>query len=68
MKLEAAEAFHTHLDRCRRCATSPFDLCDDGRRLLEATGRHTISLDELERVLGQTDSAGRNRNTGDTEG
>lgn len=33
------DAFHEHLDRCTRCATSPFDLCDVGRRLLEAAAR-----------------------------
>jgi hypothetical protein len=34
---EASERFHEHLDTCTRCATSPFDLCETGRRLLTAT-------------------------------
>lgn len=32
----AENAFHAHLDRCRPCAERPFDMCEEGARLLEA--------------------------------
>jgi len=34
-----AQAFHDHLDQCPNCANRPFDLCDEGERLIrEAVG------------------------------
>lgn len=32
----ALEAFHAHLDECKRCAQNPFDLCSEGDRLIRA--------------------------------
>ena len=29
------ERFHAHLDKCSRCASTPFDLCSEGQELLE---------------------------------
>lgn len=38
-----SDAFHMHLDDCRRCRENPFDLCDSGRVLsemfMQAVGR-----------------------------
>ena len=31
-----SNAYHTHIDKCQRCANQPFNLCDEGSRLLEA--------------------------------
>ena len=27
--------FHDHLDACSRCANNPFNLCEEGARILE---------------------------------
>lgn len=32
--VEAAAAFHAHLDFCQQCEQHPFDLCTVGARLL----------------------------------
>jgi len=37
MKLTPSEPFNDHLDACARCLRSPFDLCPEGKRLLEET-------------------------------
>lgn len=34
--------FHTHLDECRRCANHPFDLCEEGARLVELAAAEAI--------------------------
>lgn len=35
---DAASRFHEHLDKCAQCRESPFNLCAEGRPLLEAAG------------------------------
>lgn len=42
-----ADAFHAHLDICRRCERNPFMLCPVGARLL----RETVDLDPQEQAL-----------------
>lgn len=34
--IKRRDAFHRHLDQCQQCREHPFDLCDEGARLLHA--------------------------------
>jgi hypothetical protein len=35
----AADKFHAHLDVCKQCADKPFELCAEGRSLIQAVGK-----------------------------
>jgi len=36
MKIDMADRFHKHLDRCKQCRENPFDLCSEGVIILSA--------------------------------
>jgi hypothetical protein len=36
VRATANDDFHSHLDKCERCAKQPFNLCPVGSRLLNA--------------------------------
>jgi hypothetical protein len=42
--------FHQHLDVCSQCAEHPFNLCQEGARLLEVAG--TKAAEELRASVG----------------
>lgn len=42
--LEAAEAYHAHLDVCEQCEQHPFDQCPEGARLLLAAGEAATGI------------------------
>lgn len=55
MAMTPSAQFHAHLDRCKRCAEQPFNLCPVGAQLLGAAGappREADPLEELEKTLG----------------
>jgi hypothetical protein len=35
-EMPEVDAFHAHLDCCKQCMNNPFDLCAEGRRLINA--------------------------------
>lgn len=45
------DAFHAHLDVCRRCRDNPFDLCFEGARLLHQVGGD-LHKESAARTLG----------------
>jgi len=58
--------FRDHLDICRQCDDNPFDLCDEGRRLLREAvdavlkdDRHTRAADA--RPEGSANPSGGDR-------
>ena len=42
-----ADAFHAHLDVCRRCANEPFNLCPTGFAALKKAAR------AIEEIIGE---------------
>lgn len=41
------QAFNTHLDSCKRCATQPFNLCTTGARMLHEAVADNKTIDVL---------------------
>lgn len=48
--LEAASAFHAHLDLCTQCRERPFDLCIEGGVLLSHAAHGLTEEDVLDMI------------------